>query len=272
MKFHRYKLFSVGSLNRFSDGKSAREGIIFWDGDAFFDYHPWIEFGDLPVDEFLNDVRMRGPSRVMSKHFSLWRERSTLDYVGFFNHSLNASGEVSKIKFRQGMDLPSLIKEFGCQKIRIDFNNMLDIEETKSLWASLDTEIKHKIEYFEDPCPEIEQWKQLKQLGIPLACDRNTAELSSFDFNIYKPNVDIKPVEGKRNIFSSYMGHDLGRFQAYLELMKSGDLDLYHGIDTPAIYENQLVLFESDGRKTFLIESVLNKLLDQVSSYDWEEI
>ena len=68
------------------------------------------------------------------------------------------------------------------------------------------------------------------------------------------------------------MGHDLGRFQAYLELMKLGDLDLYHGIDTPDIYENQLELFESDGVKTYLIESVLDNLLDQLSSYEWEEI
>ena len=41
------------------------------------------------------------------------------------------------------------------------------------------------------------------------------------------------------------MGHDLGRFHAYLACLRYADLTQFHGIDTPGIYQQQIDIFQT---------------------------
>ena len=76
-----------------------------------------------------------------------------------------------------------------------------------SIWDSLDEVHKAKIDYFEDPCPNIkEEWKLLYKIGVPLACDRNPKESTYYDFEIFKPNCE----EYKKTIELKFSHHIWG--------------------------------------------------------------
>jgi hypothetical protein len=66
------------------------------------------------------------------------------------------------------------------------------------------------------------------------------------------------------------MGSDLGRVLAYKYLMLMGDLELYHGIITPGLYEEQRNdLFLNDNSLNEMVEEEIYQTLNEL---DWDEL
>lgn len=272
MKYSPYILKPLKDLSVLSDKSKDREGAIIQYQGSFFDYHPWVEFGDKSVEDFLAEIREGGPTEVMLKFQALWNGKEEIPEKAFLNHQLNSHGKVVKLKYTSKDILDLCLKNNDLQKLRIDFNNTSSFEECKKLWTSLSDSERRKIEYMEDPFPKDHSWKELHSLGIPLACDRNLKDGNHYQFEIYKPNVDLAPSPQSIQIFSSYMGHDLGRYLCYLELMKYADLDLYHGIDTPMMFEDQIPLFKRSGDETIIDKDSLNSLISKLEGLKWIEL
>lgn len=273
MKYSKYSLTPKVDLNRFSDKSLTREGVIFKLNNQYFDYHPWLEFGDLAVDNYIEQVKSSGVTEIMSKSFDLWQAREKIPHMAFLNHKLNALAAVSKIKYVSRAHFLDFLSQMDSNsRVRVDFNNMFTNTEVENLWASLTCEQRNKIDYFEDPCPKDETWRDLEKLGITIASDRNTKDGVGHSIDIFKPNVDLMKPSSRRQIFSSYMGHDLGRYICYLELMQSGDLTETHGIDTPSIYENQLDLFKGNDAELTVDQCSLKKLEESLDEISWSSL
>lgn len=274
MKYCSYKLTPIKQLNRFSSELVQREGVLINCNGLYYDYHPWKEFGDDSVEEFLTKLQKNGLSDQIKAVLDLDRKRASISHNDFLNHSFNEVGKCSKLKFTNRSDLITFLSKLKQGSyLRVDFNNSLSSHETYSLWLSLSVQEQALIEFFEDPCPESEGWSALREAGIKIACDRNLGISQNFDFRILKPNVDMIIHEDKKVIYSSYMGHDLGRYHSYLALMENGDLSLYHGIDTPGIYQEQRTLFHHLGENRLKIDKdTVRKLYEELEELEWIDL
>lgn len=287
IKYSLYKLYPKRRLNHLGD-KKVRAGILFrFNQSCFVDYHPWEQFGDPAIEIVLEWLRKGVCNEFTDRLFELANldeKRIVIKHIPFFNHILvsdmNDQDDVApnKIVKLKGLceleqDL-KMIKNFTQKKIRLrlDFNNLSDFSYITSLWHSLSEQEQSLIDYIEDPFKyEANLWHCLKAQGIPLACDRN--EEQDNYINIWKPNIEKRP-RGDNYILSSYMGHDLGRYHCFLELMCSHEniLKLVHGINTPSLYEGQLNLFvETDGAlsiNTVVVDGMYNELKER----EWNSI
>lgn len=272
MKFSRYKLLPLKDLNRHSNKSMSREGVLIEYQGSYFDYHPWEEFGDITIDAFLKSLKQNGAGPVMQKFHSLWTRRDKIELKPFLNHSLNLIAQNIKLKYSTKEVLLSFIENDICKSIRIDFNNLSSLDSIKKLWLALTPTQQKKIQYLEDPFPKNESWLELIEMGIPLACDRNIKDNQNYHFEIYKPNVDILSINLKPQVFSSYMGHDLGRYLCYLELMDRGDLTLVHGIDTPNLFEKQRSLFIRQNEHLILNVKSVDELMIELRELNWEQL
>lgn len=273
IEFSKYILEPIAELNRFSTELKTREGVILKQDSNYFDYHPWEQFGDLCVDEFLKSIKVDPENHLVNKGFSLWNKRKHISHKPFLNHILNKHGDVSKIKFKNDDHLINFLDLAKTDSmVRVDFNNLYSFEEVETLWTKLNTSQKRKIEYFEDPCPKGEKWLALESLGITIASDRNKKDGVGHSIDIFKPNVDLALSKDRVQVFSSYMGHDLGRYLCYLELMECGDLNIVHGIDTPHIYENQLELFSSQENMLVINQECIKTLEANLETMSWSTL
>ncbi len=274
MKYYRYQIKPIQKLNRYTSELGAREGILFNYNGCFLDYHPWTEFGDLGLDEFLAKIKNEGITKHMRDLFSLDREKKSIVPQPFLNHTFNKVSKCCKLKYSSRNELISFMAKLETgSKLRVDFNNSLSFEQSKDLWNSFTQSQRDLIEFFEDPCPESQDWGQLRKLGMRIACDRNKGISGEFDFRILKPNVDNFLGLENNLIFSSYMGHDLGRYHCYLALMRYGRLDLFHGIDTPDIFENQKNLFTDLGNNLLsLNNTAVRELYSELEELEWTSL
>ncbi len=246
LEYFKYTLHSKSKLNPFDN--RLREGVLFKLDDAYCDYCPWEIFGDMGVDSLLAHIKSDGElPPVLQKQINLDRNRRKKEELPFLNHGFNSSASpVIKFKIQSFLESLESLDLDKVQRIRIDFNNTYSFQQVVKFWEDLSELIKSKIEFLEDPCPYTEQeWGELSSMGIPLALDRNQlgSNVLSIEYGIYKPNIDVSPGSFNKVVFSSYMGHDLGRYHCYLELLEKGDLELYHGINTPNLFHEQLELF-----------------------------
>lgn len=268
-----YHLLPLKQLNNFSS-LQQRFGVYLKINDVFFlDYHPWEEFGDLSVSDFLLSLKQNGLSEHLHSLLQLEMNKDLIVNHPFKNTSLNQ--KIVKIKVLQ--DLSTLAEQLNLldetKKYRFDFNNKFTLEEILLFWDALSYTNKSKIDYFEDPCTnENDCWSKLKHHGIPLACDRNPKSSTYYDVEVFKPNAEPFQKNSRPQIFSSYMGGDLGRFHAYLSLMHFGDLNLYHGIDTPNIYNNQLELFKMDAEFFYINHTAVIQMYQQLKELSWSAL
>lgn len=243
--YSRYKRRPKRQLNRF-EHKIRMGTLLRVDQQYFLDYFPWQEFGDKTVEELLEDLRsQRKLPDFLLRDLSVEKRRQEIFHKSFLNHRLNGNRAVIKLKYLGDLDQTAKSCNTSlASKIRIDFNSGPTLEGIKSFWKSLQD--PQKIDYLEDPCPNgQDQWGELSALGIPLACDRECSNEKSLMYNVFKPNRDEwLELANRINIFSSYMGHELGMYHSYLHLMDKGDLALYHGIVTSEIYQEQREIFE----------------------------
>jgi len=68
------------------------------------------------------------------------------------------------------------------------------------------------------------------------------------------------------------MGHDLGRYHCYLSLMEYGNLDLFHGIDTPGMYKNQKSLFIKEGNKLVPNKKEIEQMYKELEEMTWIDL
>ena len=276
MDFSYYRLTPIKQLNRFHQGE-IREGVLFRinGGECYVDYHAWEVFGDLSAQAYIEKMRKFGADELLLHLIMLAKNHGNIEHRKFLNHGFNQSEQkVNKFKFTDLSKLNSILTQYPAgKKIRIDFNNSESLESIKNWWQELDNENKKKIDYLEDPFPfETAKWQELLDLDIPLALDRNPKDHNLVAYEIYKPNIDLYAKNQRLKIFSSYMGHDLGRYHAYLALLKWGDLKMYHGIDTPGLYHEQRDLFLRKGDYCQINQLAVKELYEELQGLVWQKL
>jgi hypothetical protein len=295
VSYAEYQLTPLKQLNRFET--KTRRGIILRIGGvnaSYVDYHPWTELGDASIESILEDLKTDRKLPI-TLHLLNTANDNTSDLLckkalqPFKNHCLISdqqwplSGDVIKCKI--GKDVESEVKWIKKilkqgSRVRLDANGVFSYEETLSFWDSFTPEEQLQIDYLEDPtfyCPKL--WKDFKKHGIPLAVDRvvrpDELDPTTFDFIVHKPNIQpwqsINHLE-KPVIFSSYMGHDLGRLYSLNQLVLRGDLDLIHGIDTPSLYKEQRALFTKDNGNTVLDFDNCEEVFSEIEQMEWKEL
>jgi len=132
MKYCLYHLEPITRLNRFSRGE-VRRGVLLNHEGAYFDYHPWTQFGDKSVEDFLASLKKDGRNSQVSNLMALDKRRSEIKHESFFNHSFNKIGECSKIKYTDEKSLVFFLDEaLKDSKVRVDFNNVLNLSFGRS--------------------------------------------------------------------------------------------------------------------------------------------
>lgn len=264
ISYAHYHLIPLERLNAKADMK-PKEGLylkIEKDDEVYFsDYFPHVELGDLSVKDMLKDPYDNSYFQNCLKLSLLVQDVN--EYKPFKNHTINTldGSGVCKLKLKTKEDLFKIINYLDkYEKLRLDANGSFSINELNNYFKSIDTS---KIEYIEDPSTEL-NWNDLI---IPSATDFIKNKFASFF--IIKPNRSIQP-QREKQIISSYMGSDLGRIMAYKYLMLMGDLDLYHGIITPNIYQEQRNdLFLKDNS---LNEVVEEEIYQELKELDWKDL
>lgn len=271
--FHR--LTPLKQLNAFSD-QGRRQGVLFRiDQKYYIDYTPWEQFGDASIDDILEQVKneKKLPSFLESL---LEIEKNPLPAKIFLNHSFGEEKSAKKIKLKYLNSLDetfSIIEQNKAQEYRVDFNGKLDKESFSGLLEKLAEQKIENIEYIEDPCVLNEELvKKAKEYGYALACDRINTDFT-LDYKILKPNIENVEHLTHETIFSSYMGHELGIYHCYQALLRHGNLELYHGIHTPGIYEEYMNIFElSQQGECSLNEDKLKKLYTKLEGTTWKSL
>src|SRR5690606_14361353 len=108
----------------------------------------------------------------------------------------------------------------------------------------IDPNLLAQIEYVEDPYQG--DWK----LSTPVQLASDYIANPDYQIKIYKSNREFLPKSLRPNIFSSYMGSQLGQWHTYTELMTSGDLSLYHGVHIENFYQQDI--FNQTAVDTFM--------------------
>lgn len=269
-----YELTPMMSLNSFSK-MDLRKGVYLRQDDGrYIDYHPWVEFGDLSRQDFLTSILNFGVDEKTRHLFELDGKRKEVHNNKFKNHGLNIPvGGVGKFKISCPSEIGHILKRYSDTDVfRFDLNNNSSYSEVLHAWTKLSSLEKERIEYIEDPYPGDSSWKDLELNGIPLACDRNDLSTPGWRFQIFKPNIDTQNKPNHNRVYSSYMGADLGRYHAYLELMLGGDLTLVHGIDTPNIFRDQKQLFKGQAGSLEIDNSIVKAMYQKLSELEWTNL
>lgn len=273
-----YELTPVKDLNSFSNMKK-RNGLLLRDdrSGSFADYCPWEEFGDLSIStlkEIIQNEKEHSTFDHVKTLLLLDSKRGEVIHSPFKNHTLgilqNEIYGVFKIKCGTDIEyeahrLNSLVQKHFLT-FRLDFNNLLSEEKFSIFIKLLDKNIVKRIEYIEDPFPYSESWGRY---DVNLATDRNPAQ--EHFVSIYKPLADVCLPRGKKIIFSSYMGHDLGIYHSYLMLLKYGDLSLTHGINTPGLFEKQREIFTTEEGVCTVNPRSINQMYTELEGLEWKK-
>jgi len=219
-----YELTPKKNLNRLSSLKK-KKGVYLKirkrHTNHFADFFPHIELGDEELESLLR-------TQIFRSFFNhqLWDGKSSL-YENVCKYKLQAPDDFSFLKIQD--------KNIT---LRLDANGCFSLDSFSIFLSQIPKEFLSRIEYIEDPMPH-HPWPSSP---IPWAEDfikDETAEII-----IHKPNARFIKKD-KKNIFSSYLGSDLGLWHSYLELLKEGDLKLYHGIKTHGFFEEERNIFSS---------------------------
>lgn len=264
-------------LNRFHDNEIRKILYLRIDREFFLEYHPWEEFGDQNILSFLEETRRNEKlPKFLIKLLVLEQKRKMIPFYSFNNHDFGSNvsdfnGKYIKIKFDDNYPLIEKVLSQG-NYVRIDFNNKFEFSEFEKWYNCLDLYQREFIDYLEDSGSNDFVLAQLKNLGLQLASDRNVYIPEYHQVKIIKPSIEDIKQSNTVNIYSSYMGGDLGRFHTYLALLQNGDLDLIHGIDTPGIYQEQLPLFKSNGLRREIDISMVEKMYIELEGKNWQRL
>jgi hypothetical protein len=273
ISFHRFQLKPKRKLNRQSVfGK--REGVFLksegQQGIGYCEYFPHPELGDESVTLFLETFRDQKNTTQKKALYFLDPKWSRIETEKkFINHQLLRNGDIIesdfvKIKLQDKNDLFFLMSLQGIKKIRLDANGLFDKNNWNEFYHQLLGTHKNLIDYIEDPLSDT-SWD-----SVHLTRARDFIKGAPFEVHIYKPYREFIPDNKKRIIFSGNMGHGLSNYQAYLELISSGNLNEIHGLLTPNLYENSLDIFSGDFRTGFSPNKIfLKNYFHELSIKEW---
>lgn len=275
VKYSKYELSPKSALNRFDT--KIRQGCYFSLDDKFYlDYCPWIEFGDLSVNDILYKIQTeREIPKLFTKLFTLDSQRNNIKKNSFLNHDLNSHkfSSIVKVKCSAETCLSDLFSLYPQDvRLKLDFNNSMTFKGFIKALSEITSKDKKRIFYVEDPCIfNTTEWKLINQEGIDLASDRNPYN-GVAQFIVYKPGIDLKIQSNlsQKTIFSSYMGSQLNNFHTYLEAMKLADLELHHGINTGELFEDNPNIFTAEEGDRFSLNfSVVDKMYEKLQERVW---
>ncbi len=232
--FHRYTL-------KAKTGGMVREGALLSVEGGYADCHPWVELGDLPLQEQLKRLADGQTTRLTERSLyfaGLDREarakkRSLFDGLAIppSHHLLlkitDEIPDTSLFKIKMGRELEEkeqlkmLLEKFPCQ-VRLDFNARL----TERAFEAFLEEMVPFLPFFdfiEDPFPFSEvAWQRLQeQYSVSLACDagseRAIGKTKAAKVLILKPAVQAHaPFQNlsQKLVVTSYLDHPLGQLSA----------------------------------------------------------
>lgn len=209
ISFHPYKLVPLKAVNAVTT-TTAREGALLkveWEGMGigYADLHPWPEFGDLSLQQQLEDMRRKKFSAQVQQ--SIWfaerdvqarhDKKSILSYgVPVKNNYLISSYAdltpalvkaiqeqgFETIKLKCGKDFIGEVRALNSLdgtglRIRLDFNASIDEAAFRKFLGELSSEVLASIEYVEDPFEyKAVHWQEMNEL-VPLAIDNELAKV-----------------------------------------------------------------------------------------------
>ena len=193
--------------------------------EGFSDLCPWPSLGDHPLAEELvssgplfrhalelavkdltarkNKIHLVSP--VAIKNNILIADFTELKNFDFCDVTVKIKGN------EHTYDLARLLNENRDRffKIRLDFNFCLSENQFSEFLHRLEPLTLKKIEYVEDPFQfHRERWNKYAAI-VPLALDWKTKEDQIWDFRIWKPSRETKPV-GSCIVLTSAMEHPVG--------------------------------------------------------------
>ena len=272
--FAPYSLTPLKRLNRNSN-LEPKNGVylkaVTPQGEGFADYFPHAIFGDKGCDHFLkefhlqkdiydqkilhlltNDLLYQNIPQIKIKNHQLWTGTEDLEAAVIKYKLLNPNDRTFLDPLKRGI------------RLRLDANALFNPETFRLFLNSIPYELRPLIEYIEDPLIHGD-WEDL---GVKVATD--IVRSKHFDVYIYRPNCQFYPDHQTKNIFSSYLGNDLGRWHTYCELVEKGDLSEIHGIMSRGFYQESTCFMEGCYTEGFIPNPTLvKKMYEELSKKDW---
>jgi hypothetical protein len=234
---------------------SQKEGVFLRseiDGkNVYADYFPHIPLGDDSVDVFLKGFKEQ-KTEYQRKIMQLLKDDYRFQEFPakeFRNHQLwSGSEEIQSpvIKYKMLHPHDQIFHEALKQgvRVRLDANAMFTASNMHLLIDSIKPEWSSLIDYVEDPLSTTD-WS-----GFPLKKARDFISGTPFDLYIYKPNCEMLP-SYPNLIFSAYLGHALGNWHTYCELLENGNTQMVQGIIGSGFYDDVSDLFIGDFENGF---------------------
>lgn len=270
-----YKLHALKALNRLSQAGERRGvhlKVKMRFTEQFADYFPHTALGDKECDEFLQIFKYQDNEYEKKVfHFLLNDERlrSQRPKV-FLNHELwdgqtEAMAPFIKYKLKGPDDFSFMALLKKGLRVRLDANGFFDRVTLDKFLSEIPKDFLPKLEYIEDPTTD----KDWSFSQVPSAQDFISG--SPYQFYIHKPNARFLNEQNVPVIFSSYLGSDLGRYQAYTELLEKGDLKITHGIITNNFYVEEKLKFQGSYLQGFTPDEVsVRAMYNELSFGEWK--
>ncbi|HLW56855.1 MAG TPA: hypothetical protein VKY27_05685 [Bacteriovoracaceae bacterium] len=274
-----YKIYDLHPKRDFNrlDSQASRRGvhlkIDLRRDKSFADFFSHPSLGDIHLEEFLEKFKYQEDEMSQKTfHFLLNDSRLRFDTLAkltpFKNHTLwhsLASQNENVYKYKlQGVDDFSFVKLLEKNKtVRLDANGLFTKDEYSSFLKNIDPRLYPQIEYIEDPFTG--DWN----INSPIKLASDFINNPDHSIKIYKPNREFQSKSLRPQIFSSYMGGQLGQWHCYCELIQTGDLSLYHGVHIENFYESDL--FTALSSELFVPDKMtVKKLYDELMMADWK--
>ena len=270
-----YKLTPLKRANRLSS-MDAKPGVllkgVLGDKITFADYFPHLPLGDRTCDQFLSEFKYQDVD-YDKKVFHLLLKDSEYQKTKpklFQNHQLWTGSEpieakVIKYKMLHLHDRSMTIPLENGLRLRLDGNALFSRAQYLEFMKDIPEKFHAQFDYIEDPLSD-KDWSGLK---VPSAMDFISG--SPFDYYIYKPNCEFAPKTETKIIYSAYLGHTLGNWHTYCELIHHGDLTLTHGIIGRGFYQEEKEFLNGNYQAGFIADtSQVNKVYQDVYQSEWK--
>ncbi len=275
ISFHKFFLTPLRPPNA-RENLSEREGVFLMGEKngaiSFWEYFPHPELGDDPVDKFLESFKEAKSPAQKKAHLRLTWPLKNDSFFKFKNHELFIQGTIPqatilKYKLLHKSDLAFIPLIQAGHSIRLDANGIFSAEDWPFFEKVITPEFLPFIEYIEDPLNRAD-WSIV---NLPKAQDFISGH--PYQVKVYKPYRELFPSQAAHVIFSAPMGHLLGNYLTYQELIEYGDLELCHGLITPCLYQQVPELFTGNYKEGFqLCKDVLESFLSDLKDKKWESL
>lgn len=272
--FALYSLTPLKRLNRNST-LEPKNGVhlkaVTPKGVGYADYFPHAIFGDKGCDHFLKQFHLQKDLYDQKVLELLIQDPGyqKIPLQKIKNHQLwtgteDLEAEVIKYKLLNPQDRTFLDPLKRGIRLRLDANALFNQETFRQFLSSIPYELRSLIEYVEDPIIS----GPCDSIGVKVATDIVRSE--HFDIYIFRPNCQFYPNHQTKNIFSSYLGSDLGRWHTYCELIQKGDLNEIHGIMSRGFYEESVCFMEGNYQDGFIPDpKLVKKMYEDLSKKEW---